>query len=178
MAATISGLRASAVATPNTVTGMLPRGEQPPQPPEPGARAILEHQLHVHVTLPGPGRRAEHVGEEGLGGLVAVQDRVLAAFLEIDHELHGDARAAGPARIGRRAAIAGEVARIMETEAGETLMVLRRRSPAAAPWQRRRRVSKWRLIAPSCAEPFGGLTKPADASIKAANSRRNNAGVG
>ena len=38
-----------------------------------------------------------------------MQDVVLAALLEIHHELHGDARIARPARIGRSAAIAAEI---------------------------------------------------------------------
>ena len=41
-----------------------------------------------------------------------MQDVVLAAFLEVHHELHGEPRAAGPARIGRVAAIAAEIAGI------------------------------------------------------------------
>ena len=90
----------SAVATPKTVTGLIPRGERPPQPPEAGARAVLEHRFHVHVALAAPGLRAEHVGEKRLRGRVAMQDRVLAALLEIHHELQGDAGPARPARIG------------------------------------------------------------------------------
>ena len=91
----------------------VPRGEQAPEPPEAGARAVLEHRLDVHVALAGPRRRAEHVRQEGFGGLVAVQDRILAAFFEVHHELHGDAGLARPAWIGRRAAIASEVARVI-----------------------------------------------------------------
>ena len=52
---------------------------------------------------------AEHIGQEGFRGGIAVQDIVLAALLEIDHELHRDPRAIGPLRIGRVAAIAAEI---------------------------------------------------------------------
>ena len=91
----------------------IARGEQPPQPPEAGARAVFEHGFHVHVALAGPGLGAEHVGEKSLGGVVAVQDAVLAALLEIDHELQRHASAARPARIGRIAAVTGEIARVI-----------------------------------------------------------------
>ena len=38
-----------------------------------------------------------------------MQNVVFAALFEIDHELHGDTRAAGPARIGRVAAVTMEI---------------------------------------------------------------------
>jgi len=41
-----------------------------------------------------------------------MQDIALSTFLVIQHELHGDARAARPARVGRIAAVTGEIARI------------------------------------------------------------------
>ncbi|MNL64748.1 hypothetical protein D3C87_1889940 [compost metagenome] len=41
-----------------------------------------------------------------------MQHAVFAAFFVIQHELHGDARAPGPLRVGRVAAIADEVAGI------------------------------------------------------------------
>ena len=85
-------------------------GEHPPQPPEAGARAIFEHRFDIGVALAGPGLRTQHVGQERLRGAVAVQDVVLAALLEIHHELDRDARVARPARIGRVAAVAAEVA--------------------------------------------------------------------
>jgi len=55
--------------------------------------------------------------EEGLGRLVAVQHRVLGAFLVVEDELHGDPRASRPARVRRVLAVAGEVARIVRFEA-------------------------------------------------------------
>ena len=42
-----------------------------------------------------------------------MQDIALATFLVVDDELNGDACAARPARIGRRAAVADEVAGIV-----------------------------------------------------------------
>src|SRR5262249_14546080 len=70
------------------------------------------HRFDVHVALPRPWCRAKHVGEKGFGRGVAMQDIALSTFLVIQHELHGDARAARPARVGRIAAVTGEIARI------------------------------------------------------------------
>jgi hypothetical protein len=41
-----------------------------------------------------------------------VQNVVLAALFEIDHELHGDPRPTGPARIGRVTPVALEIPRV------------------------------------------------------------------
>jgi hypothetical protein len=41
-----------------------------------------------------------------------MQDVALPALLVIDHELEGDTRAARPARVGRVAAVTGEIAGI------------------------------------------------------------------
>ena len=108
----LRGLRASARRDAEHRDRQLVRTEQPPQPPEAGARAIFVHRLHVHVALAGPGHRAEHVGQECLRLLVAMQDRAFAAFLIVDHELHRDARAPGPAWIRRVAPIADQIARV------------------------------------------------------------------
>ncbi len=58
----------------------------------------------------GVGGRVEHFGQELLAGGVAMQHAVLAAFLVVQHELHGHAGVAGPVRVGRRAAVADQVA--------------------------------------------------------------------
>ena len=92
--------------------GQPARGEEPPQPPEAGAGAVLVDRFHVHVALPRPGRGTDDLGEERLGSRIAVQDAVLCAFLVVHHELHGDRRPAGPFRIGRGAAVADKIARI------------------------------------------------------------------
>ena len=52
---------------------------------------------------------ADQFGKEGLGGGIAVQHAVLPALLVIEHHLHRQARAAGPARVRRPGAVAGEV---------------------------------------------------------------------
>src|ERR1700735_1965531 len=61
------------------------------------------------MALSGPWLRTEHIRQKCLGGAVAVQDVVLAAFFEIDHELHGDPCIAGPVRMWRIAAVATEI---------------------------------------------------------------------
>src|SRR5690606_17308818 len=87
-------------------------GEDAVKPPETGAGAVFVDRLHVPVTLARPLRGADDLGEEGLGGLIAVEDAVLAALLVVDDELHRDPGAVRPARIGRRRAIAMHVAGI------------------------------------------------------------------
>ena len=89
------------------------RDKPAPQAPEAGTRAVLEHRLDVRMPSAGPGVRPEHIRQKGLGAFVAVQDVVLAAFLEIDDELHGDARPVRPFRIGGVAAVAFEVTRVI-----------------------------------------------------------------
>src|SRR3954452_10048406 len=64
------------------------------------------------MALSRPRLRAQYVGQERFRCAVAMQDVVLAAFLEIDHELHRDPRIAGPARVRRVAAIAAEISGI------------------------------------------------------------------
>src|SRR5215475_9632906 len=95
--------------------------EHPPQPPEAGARAIFEHRLDIGMAPSGPWLRAQHVGQERFRRAVAMQDVVLAAFLEIHHELHRDPRAARPMRIGRIAAVAAEIAWIARVRHRQTI---------------------------------------------------------
>jgi hypothetical protein len=57
-------------------------------------------------------RRADDLGKEGFGSLVAVQNGALAALLIVEHELQGEARAARPLRLGRLPPIADQVTRI------------------------------------------------------------------
>ena len=54
-----------------------------------------------HVAV-GERLRADDLGQERLRRRVAVQHRVLGAFLVVEDELHGDAGAARPARVRRR----------------------------------------------------------------------------
>jgi hypothetical protein len=85
-------------------------GEEPVQAPEACARAVFVHRLHVPVALPGPGLGTDDLGQEGLGGGIAVKQAVLAAFLVVDHELDGDAGASGPGSVGRMCPVSGQVA--------------------------------------------------------------------
>ena len=109
----LRGCAAIAVATRIDGDRDVALGESAPQPPEAGARAVFVDRLHVHVALAGPGLRADDLRQERLGGGVAVQDVVLAALLVVDDELHRDHRAARPFRVGRVAAVADHVARIV-----------------------------------------------------------------
>ena len=90
-------IRASAVAIPITVTGM-PRGELAP-----AARSRRASRTRLDSTFmwrwTGRGARGDIDGKASEAQL-AVQDRILAAFLEIDNELDGDACPARPASIG------------------------------------------------------------------------------
>ena len=87
-------------------------GEQPVQPPEPGARPVLVHRFDIPVPLARPGGGTDHIGEKGLRGGIAVQDVVLPTFLVVEYELHGDAGAAGPVGERRFGAVAQHVARV------------------------------------------------------------------
>ena len=79
--------------------------------PEPGAAAELEHRLRVEVAPADGRRRADDLVEERLRGGIALERRVLAALLVVEHEAERDPRSAGPARVGRRRAVADEIAR-------------------------------------------------------------------
>src|SRR5580693_1359183 len=96
MAATISGFRFSAVATPNTVVGSL-RSANIRQRRQKPAR---EPYSNIDSILPWPGLRAQDIGQESFRCTVSVQDVVLAALFEVHHELHSQPRIRGPARIG------------------------------------------------------------------------------
>src|SRR6202011_5206620 len=54
----------------------------------------------------------QYVRQERFRRAIAMQNVVFAALFEIDHELYGNTRAAGPARVGRVAAVAIEIAGI------------------------------------------------------------------
>ena len=117
----------------------IARGEQPPQPPEAGARAVFEHQFHVHVALAAPGlRRRGRRREKPPRPRSPCRMRVLAALLEIDHELQRHAGAARPARIGRIAAVTGEIARIIGWGRPSRLLLQKRpgRPTMAEAWPR------------------------------------------
>ncbi|KOT01469.1 hypothetical protein DM50_2834 [Burkholderia mallei] len=83
--------------------------------PHARARAVFVDRLHAHVARRIRGR-ADDLGQELLGGGVAVQHAVLAAFLVVEHELHRDARAARPVRLHRMSAVADQIAWIVGIE--------------------------------------------------------------
>src|SRR6185437_9349701 len=79
-------------------------------PPGAAPAAVFERRLgerHAHSAI---GRHADVV-EHALGNFIAVEQRRLAAALDVEIEVHGDQRAARPFRIGRRRAVADQIAR-------------------------------------------------------------------
>ena len=92
--------------------GEVAGDEEVAEAPEAGAGAVFVDRFHVPVALAGPGLGAGDLGEEALGGGVAVEDRVLAALLVVEDEADGDLGAAGPVGGGRVAAVALHVPRI------------------------------------------------------------------
>ena len=89
----------------------IPLGEEAQHAPDAGPRAVVELAFHRAVALAQDGRAAGDLVQVELAAGIAVQHRVLAAFLVVQHEGEGDARAVRPARVGRGGAMAGEVAR-------------------------------------------------------------------
>ena len=83
--------------------------------PDAGARAVLVERFHRHVPHALERLGADDLGQERFRRLVAVQDRVLAAFLVIEHELQREARAARPFRLRRARPIAREVTRVAQS---------------------------------------------------------------
>ncbi|EON20068.1 amidohydrolase [Cupriavidus sp. GA3-3] len=87
------------------------------QAPDAGARAVFVDALHAHVAV-GVGRGADDLGEELLGGGVAVQHAVFAAFFVVEDELQRNARTARPAGVRRPGAVTDEIAWIAGLEHG------------------------------------------------------------
>ncbi len=85
--------------------------------PQSGARAVFVQRLHAHVAHR-ERLRADDLGQEGLRRRVAVQHAVFRAFLVVQHELQRHPCAARPLRMGRVAAVAGQVARIVGISVG------------------------------------------------------------
>ena len=79
--------------------------------PDARARAIFVNAFHRQVAL-GKARRVEHFREKLLGPGITVEHGVFAAFLVIQHKLHGDAGLARPLRVRRLAAVAAQIARV------------------------------------------------------------------
>jgi len=85
--------------------------EQPHDAPESCPAAVLEERFDDQIAS----------AQQGLGWgfrkvvlrvTVAMQDVVLPAFLEVDNEVHGDARVPGPLCMRGRVSVAKEVSRI------------------------------------------------------------------
>src|SRR5581483_5595934 len=85
-------------------------GEDVEQAPGAAAASVFEHRLDERDAPAGVGGDADVV-EHALGGGIAVGERGLAATLDVEVEVDGNARAAGPGRIGRELAVADEIAR-------------------------------------------------------------------
>ena len=83
--------------------------EHPVKPPEARAGAVVVDRFHVPVALALPGLGADDFRQEGFRGGVAMLDRVLATFLVVHDDLHGDACAARPFRIGRLGPVTSHV---------------------------------------------------------------------
>ena len=84
--------------------------EEPQDAPEAGAAAILVHRLGREVAAALDRRAARRLGQEDLGGGIAVQDRILPALLVIQHEADRDPGIARPLRMRRVGAVADQVA--------------------------------------------------------------------
>src|SRR6201999_230504 len=89
---------------------------------------------------------------------IAVQHRILAAFLVIEHQLERDPRAAGPARMRRIWAVSDQIARIRGGQCGSLKFVL------ASLYTRRFTAQASRLIIDARKGPLRGT--PDDACTR------------
>ena len=80
------------------------------QPPEADPGAVFEHALGGEIAAGHPEIGAEHLGQPALGDAVPGRIGEFGAFLEIDHEIDGDAGVSGPLGMGRLGAVADEIA--------------------------------------------------------------------
>ena len=83
-------------------------GEDVEQAPGAAPAAVFEHQLHQRHAAAVSGDA--DVVEHALRHRIAVGERGLAAALDVEVEVDGDMRAAGPSRVRRELAVADEVA--------------------------------------------------------------------
>src|SRR5580692_2438200 len=84
-------------------------GEDPMQPPEAYTGAIFEHALGAEIATCHAQIRAQHLGQSALGNTVSRRIGELRAFLEIDHEIDGDAGVARPLGVRRLGTVADEI---------------------------------------------------------------------
>ena len=92
--------------------------------PAADAGAIFVDRLHTEVAI-GITRGADDLGQELLRTAVAMQDAILAALLNIQHELHGDAGISRPACLGWIAAVADQIAWIRGIGHGASVAIAR-----------------------------------------------------
>src|SRR5262249_29935447 len=69
----------------------------------------FEHALGSQVAAANPEVAAKHLGQPAFGDAVAGREGQFGAFLEIDHEINGDARVTRPIGIGRLGAVADKI---------------------------------------------------------------------
>ncbi|MCY1528870.1 hypothetical protein D9M68_639910 [compost metagenome] len=84
--------------------------EQLEQAPNAGAAAVFVERFHTQVALALQRLRGDHLGEEGLGFRVAMQNVALAAFLVIEHERQGNTGVARPVWVWRVVGVTDQVA--------------------------------------------------------------------
>src|SRR6516165_953933 len=85
-------------------------GKNPVQAPKSDAGAVFEHALGSKVAARDPEIGTEHLGESALADAIPGGIGELRAFLEIDHEVDGDAGAAAPSGMRRFGAVSDEIA--------------------------------------------------------------------
>src|SRR5207249_11581277 len=96
--------------------------EEAQQPPAADPRAVFKHRLGQGAAQ-AIERRLADVVERAFGMRVALLNRMLAAALEIDADIDGDARPAGPLPFGRVGAIADKIAVVGHSAALRRLAV-------------------------------------------------------
>jgi len=89
--------------------GQAACGEGAEQSPVADPAAVFVGRFHVQVARPTP-PRDHQVGDPHFGALIPVENAHLGALLVVDAEIHRDAGAAGPLRVGRIGAVAGKIA--------------------------------------------------------------------
>src|ERR1700722_19976341 len=92
------------------------------QPPEADTGAIFEHALGAEVAACHAQIRAQHFGQSALGNTVPGGIGELRAFLEIDHEIDGDAGIPGPLGVRRLGTVADEITCHLASVCGSSLL--------------------------------------------------------
>jgi len=82
-------------------------------PPRSRAAAVFIKAFHRHMAGMLKRRGPDDFAQEGFGGLIPMQHTILAAFLDVEDKLQGNAGLAGPVGMGWLAFIASEVAGVV-----------------------------------------------------------------